>query len=137
MRLRIVTPLTLVVDEEIASLQAEDASGAFGVLPGHADFLTALDISVASWTDAMGATHHCAVRGGMLTVAGGVGVDITTREAVKGDDLATLDQTVLARFRDEDDEERTERTEDLRLHMGAIRRLVSRLKPRASLRVTP
>ncbi len=49
MRLKIVTPLAVVVDEEIASLRAEDASGSFGVLPGHAPFLTALTISIVSW----------------------------------------------------------------------------------------
>lgn len=137
MRLRIVTPLAVVIDEDIAGLRAEDASGAFGILPGHADFLTALSLSVASWTDPAGVRRHCAVRGGMLTVAGGARVDIATREAVAGDDLATLDQTVLARFRAEDDAERTERTEDLRLQMGAIRRLVGRLQPRSGLRGAP
>lgn len=137
MRLRIVTPLDVVADEEIRSLRAEDASGSFGVLPGHADFLTALSLSVASWTDAAGATRHCAVRGGVLTVLGGATVVIATREAVAGDDLATLDQTVLARFRSDFDAERAERTEDLRLQMGAVRQLVSRLKPRKGLQGPP
>jgi F-type H+-transporting ATPase subunit epsilon len=30
-------------------LRAEDASGSFGILPGHAPFLTALAISIVSW----------------------------------------------------------------------------------------
>ncbi|TWC78335.1 ATP synthase delta/epsilon subunit-like protein [Rhizobium sp. SJZ105] len=49
MRLRIVTPLSVVVDEDIDSLRAEDASGSFGILAGHAPFLTALVVSIVSW----------------------------------------------------------------------------------------
>jgi F-type H+-transporting ATPase subunit epsilon len=49
MRLRIVTPLSVVVDEDIDSLRAEDASGSFGIMAGHAPFLTALAISIVSW----------------------------------------------------------------------------------------
>ena len=43
MRLRIVTPLSVVIDEEgVLALRAEDATGSFGILPHHADFLTSL-----------------------------------------------------------------------------------------------
>ena len=55
MRLRIITPLAVVVDEDgVLALRAEDATGGFGILPGHADFLTSLAISVVSWTGADG-----------------------------------------------------------------------------------
>ena len=51
MRLRIVTPLAVVIDEDgVLALRAEDASGSFGILERHADFLTSLAISVVSWT---------------------------------------------------------------------------------------
>jgi len=130
MRLRIVTPLSVVLDEDVNSLRAEDESGTFGVLPGHAPFLTALAISIVSWRKA-DVEGFCAVRGGVLTVGGGVSatsVDIATREAVPGDDLATLDAEVLARFQSDADEERTEHVETVRLQLNAIRRMVSRLK---------
>lgn len=130
MRLRIVTPLSVVLDEDVDSLRAEDESGTFGVLPGHAPFLTALAISIVSWRKA-DVEGFCAVRGGVLTVGGGVSatsVDIATREAVPGDDLATLDAEVLARFQSDADEERTEHVETVRLQLNAIRRMVSRLK---------
>ena len=131
MRLTIVTPLAVVVDEEIASLRAEDASGSFGVLAGHAPFLTALTISIVSWRKAEG-ERFCAVRGGVMTVAGGTAIAIATREAVTGDDLATLDAEVLARFQSDADEERTEHVETVRLQLHAIRRMISRLRPGAT-----
>ncbi|WP_158773916.1 F0F1 ATP synthase subunit epsilon [Cobetia sp. L2A1] len=130
MRLTIVTPLLMVVDEEIDSLRAEDASGSFGILSGHTAFLTALVISVVSWRKAE--THQfCAVRGGVLSVIDG-NIAIATREAVIGQNLATLDDEVLARFRADSDVERTEHTESVRLQLNALRHMISRLQPRAN-----
>lgn len=129
MKLSIVTPLDVVAAEDgVTSLRAEDATGSFGIWPGHAEFLTALSISVASWKGAGGAWRHCALRGGTLTVGGGDTVVITSREAVVGDDLETLDQTVLARFRAEMETERSERTESTRLHLAAIRQIMQHLR---------
>ena len=130
MRLRIVTPLSVVVDEQgVTALRAEDASGGFGILPGHADFLTSLAISVVSWESGAGRRRYCAVRRGVLTVAGGREIAIATREAVAGDDLARLDDTVLARFRADIEAERSEHVESTRLQLNAIRRIMSHLRP--------
>ncbi len=71
------------------------------------------------------------MRGGVLTVTGGKTVAIATREAVPGDDLATLDREVLARFQSEAEAERVEHVETVQLQLNAIRRMVSRLQPGA------
>ncbi|MFD1195321.1 F0F1 ATP synthase subunit epsilon [Seohaeicola saemankumensis] len=135
MRLRIVTPLSVIVDSQIDSLRAEDASGSFGVLSGHAPFLTALAVSIVSWRQA-DAERFCAVRGGVMTVSHAddhaTMVDIATREAVAGDDLAILDRQVLARFQSDEDQERMDHVETVRLQLNAIRRMISRLKPGAN-----
>lgn len=129
MSLRILTPLAIIIDQPVRSLRAMDASGSFGILPGHADFLTRLAVSVVSWTTPEGGARFCAVRGGALTVRAGH-VAIATREAVTGDDLATLDREVLARFRAELDEERIEHVETTRLQLTAMRRMLARLQPK-------
>jgi F-type H+-transporting ATPase subunit epsilon len=130
MKLRIITPLSVVVQEEgVQALRAEDASGGFGILPQHADFLTSLVISVVSWKRGDGARGYCAVRRGVLTVSGGDEITIATREAVSGDDLVMLDQTVLSRFRMDLDTERTEHVESTRLQLNAIRQIIGRLRP--------
>jgi F-type H+-transporting ATPase subunit epsilon len=128
MRLTVVTPLSIVVDEEVDSVRATDASGNFGILPGHAPFLTALAISIVSWKTPEG-ERFCAVRGGVLTVNDGKSVAIASREAVAGDDLATLDAEVLARFQSDAEAERVEHTESMRLQLNAIRRMITRLRP--------
>ena len=122
MRLVIATPLAIVVDADVNAVSAEDASGRFGILPGHADFLTVLDISVLSWRGGSG-SGHCAVRGGVLSVSGGDEVAVSTREAVVDADLDRLSELVLAQVRDEAERERTESTEATRLHLAMIRQI--------------
>jgi F-type H+-transporting ATPase subunit epsilon len=129
MRLRIITPLSVIVEEEgVAALRGEDATGSFGILPRHADFLTSLAISVVTWHSADGKRHHCAVRRGVLSVSGGQEIALATREAVIGDDLTTLDRTVLDRFRADIEAERSEHVESTRLQLNAIRQIVSHLR---------
>jgi F-type H+-transporting ATPase subunit epsilon len=130
MRLRIITPLSVMVDTDIDSLRAEDASGGFGIMPGHTTFLTALAISIVSWRTAQ-TERFCALRGGVMTV-GGSRIDIATREAVISDDLAKLDSEVLDRFQSDADNERVEHVEAMRLQFNAIRRIVSRLSSGAN-----
>ncbi|MFT4783284.1 MAG: F-type H+-transporting ATPase subunit epsilon [Paracoccaceae bacterium] len=126
MKLRILTPLAIVVDTPVDGLRAQDASGAFGILPGHVPFVTAVSVSIVSWHTA-GAETFCAVRGGVLTVMDGQHVDIASREAVMSRDLATLDAQVLTRFRQDEEQERVEHVEAMRLQMSAIRQMINRL----------
>lgn len=130
MRLRILTPLSVAVDEDgVVALRAEDATGSFGILPGYADFLTSLVICVVSWQGSDGRRRYCAVRHGVLSVAGGQEIEITAREAVPGDDPATLEQTVLARFQAAIEAERVERIETTKLQLNAIRQIMRHLRP--------
>ena len=129
MRLRITTPLAIVVDEDAVQIvTAEDASGGFGIQPRHADFLTSLAVGVVSWKDSGGARHYCAVHGGVLTVTDGQEVDITTREAIPGEDLATLDQAILDRFGADDAAEQAGRIDSTKLQLQAIRSIVRHLQ---------
>ena len=91
LRLTIATPAALLVDaDDVASVRAEDDSGAFGVLPGHADLLTVLPPRSCAGRARRRAQRFCAVSGGVLTVTGGDRVSIACRAATVGDDLAAL-----------------------------------------------
>jgi len=130
MRLLITTPTAVVIDDQnVVAVRAEDESGSFGILKGHADFLTALTVSVVSWQHADDRRRFCAVRHGVLLVTKGSEVQIATREALPGDDLDHLEQVVLAEFREALEAERTARTESLQLQMKAIRQIVRYLRP--------
>ncbi len=133
MKLTVTTPLAIVVDaDDVMHLRAEDESGAFGILTGHADFLTALAVSVVSWRNGQGAEHHVAVHGGMLEVCGGSMIAIATREAVPGDDLHRLESEVVVRFRRQLAEEQAARKDAQRLYLAAIRQICHFLRPSRS-----
>jgi F-type H+-transporting ATPase subunit epsilon len=130
MRLLITTPTSVVIDEQnVVAVRAEDESGSFGILDGHADLLTALAVSVVSWHHADDRQRFCAVRRGVLSITNGSEVAIATREAIAANNLARLEHEVLMQFRDELEAERTARTESLRLQMQAIRQIVRYLRP--------
>jgi len=130
MRLLITGPTAVVADHgDVTSVRAEDESGGFGILTGHADLLTALTVSVVSWRHADGRVGYCAVRRGVMTVRQGNQIAIASREAEFGTDLAALEASVLARFRAEAEAERTGRVAATRLQAQAIRRIVEALRP--------
>jgi F-type H+-transporting ATPase subunit epsilon len=130
MRLLITDPTAVVAEHaDVISVRAEDESGSFGILHGHADFLTVLTISVVSWRHANGKSGYCAVRHGVLSVQGGEQVAIATREAQLGRTLDDLETSVLARFRSAAESERSGRVAAIRLHTEAIRRIVEALRP--------
>jgi F-type H+-transporting ATPase subunit epsilon len=130
MKLVVTTPAEIVVmAENIKYIRAEDLTGAFGIQPGHADLLTALAISVLVWRDSLDRQHYAAVRGGVLRVRGGSLVEVATREAVLGEDLANLRETVLARMSRNAEIERAARVGALGLQQAAIQQIYRYLRP--------
>lgn len=130
MRLVISTPTSVVADiADAIAIRAEDESGSFGILEGHADFLTAVSISILRWRQADGVIRYCAHRRGVISVSGGHDVRLAVRDAVLGGDPEQLESAVLTRFRETAEEERGARAESLRLQMTAIRRIIHYLRP--------
>jgi F-type H+-transporting ATPase subunit epsilon len=133
LHLTITTPAQILVTaENVVAVRAEDRSGSFGVLPGHADLLTALIPSVVRWRTAEGAVRFCAVRGGVFTVSQGRNVALACREGVVGDSLDELQAKVRAVRAQELEADRKARVEQIRLHALAVRQLVRYLRPNAA-----
>ena len=138
MRLTVSTPTALALDvADARAIRAEDASGAFGILPGHAELMTALPPSVLSWRDAADRETFCAVRGGVLSVDGKDHVAVATREAVVGEDLDRLEGEVLQRFRAAASEEGEARVGEARLQLALMRRIIAYLRPERDGRQPP
>ena len=130
MKLVVNTPTAIVVDEEgIRYVRAEDASGSFGIEPRHADLLTTLSVCVVRWKDRIETQHYVAVRGGILRVKDGDLVEIATREAVVGDDLALLHDQVLSAMTKNLEAEESARAGAMHLERAAIRQIYRYLRP--------
>ena len=66
-RLRLVTPSRLLLDEEVEEVTAPGALGEFGVLPNHISYLTLLEIGEMNYKQGAG-TVHLALSGGYAEV---------------------------------------------------------------------
>lgn len=128
LHLLIATPQRILVDcADVVALRGEDASGCFGLLPGHVDYLTVLQPSVLRWRRAGGELGFCAVRGGVLSLAGGE-LRVACREGIVGERLDELEARVREAREAQRDSARQARVEHLRLHTRAVRQLVRYLR---------
>ena len=124
----------LVDTEGVRSVRAQDATGSFGLWPGHEDLLAVLSVGLLSWRDAQDTWHWCAVRSGVLTLRRGCALQIASREAVLGDDPVQLESTVLEQLRQRQQTEDHARRESHQIEVQLLRQL----QPgRAHTRSTP
>lgn len=129
LHLTLSTPLNVELEaDDVAAFRGEDESGGFGLLPGHADFLTVMQAAVLRWRRGGGPWRFAAITGGVLTLSEGRELRVTCREAILGDDLAALEETV-AKARDAAAEARREaHAEEVRLHARAVREIMRRMR---------
>ena len=120
MRLRVVTPAGVVVDEAVSKVVAEAPNGAFGLLPRHIDFASELTPGIVIYQSSNEAERFIGIDQGTLVKCGDL-VLISTRDAIVGDDLDTLEPEVKNAFLQIDEHERTARTALARLEAGMIR----------------
>ncbi len=104
------------------SLFAVAENGAFGILPNHIDFVTALVPSVLILTTPEGEELVFGIDEGLL-LKKGHRVEISVRRGVQGEDLETLRDTVRDTFFEIDEEERIARSALSRLEADMVRRL--------------
>jgi F-type H+-transporting ATPase subunit epsilon len=129
MRLFVITPTEIAVDQEAGYVRADDSSGAFGIAPGHTDLLTTLEVCVVRWRDQHNTEHYVAVRGGVLRVNGGQRVEIASREAIVSDNLERLRERILSVMKRNLEAEFSARAGALRLEHAAIRQIHRYLRP--------
>lgn len=69
MKLKIVTPDRLVLEEEVDAFYGKTVDGMFGVLPHHVPLVAPLEVGVMSYVK-NGQKHPLAVMGGLLRTDG-------------------------------------------------------------------
>ena len=123
MRLKVLLPQGVLMDEEVTKVVAEAENGSFCLLPRHVDFLAALVPGLLSFASVNGAEEFLAVDEGII-VKCGAEVLVSTRNAVRGPDLGKLEQTVEQSFRRLDDQETMSRSAFAKLEASFIRRFM-------------
>ncbi len=123
MRLKVLIPTKILVDETAGKITAEAENGYFTLLPRHIDFVTALVPGLLSFVDEAGEEIFLAVDEGVLVKQGGV-VLISARRAVRGGRLGELHKIVEEEFRNLDDHEKAVRSAVARIEAGFVRRFL-------------
>jgi F-type H+-transporting ATPase subunit epsilon len=122
MRLQVVTPGAVVVDEPADKVSTEAVDGAFTLLPRHVDFVAALVPGLLTYVHD-GIEQLVAVDGGIL-VKRGRSVRVATAEAIPGEDVVDLQRALRTSFAEVGETERRARAAIAHLETDAVRRLL-------------
>ncbi|MGJ3252274.1 MAG: F0F1 ATP synthase subunit epsilon [Elainellaceae cyanobacterium] len=123
MKLKILLPTEVLLEEDVSNITAEAENGAFGIYPNHIDFVTALAPGILSFEADDVEETFVAVDEGILVKCGSE-VLVSTRQAVRGASLETLEQTVSEEFRKLDERQRQTRSALAKLESGFVRRFI-------------
>lgn len=123
MRLRVLLPEEILLDIETRKISAEAENGSFGLLPRHVDFVTALVPGILNFITADGREEFLAVDEGIL-VKHGQQVQVSTRNAVLGQELGELKRLIEERFKNISEYEQKSRDALYKLEADLIRRFM-------------
>ena len=123
MKLKLLLPTQVLVDEKVVKVIAEAENGSFCLLPHHIDFVAAIVPGIFSFVTQDLVELFYAVDEGIL-VKCGPEVMLSTRNAVRGPDLGMLKKTVQKQFVELEDREKMSRSALARLEAGFIRRFM-------------
>ena len=123
MRLRVRVPTGTVREDEARKVVAEALEGSIGLLPRHVDYVAVLVPGILLYETPDGEEALLAVDHGLL-VKRGSEVDVAVREAIPGEDLASLRRTVRERFVALDEREHASRAALAQLEARFIRRFL-------------
>lgn len=123
MRLKVLTPTEVLVDEDVTKIIAEADNGHFCLLPRHIDFLASLVPGILSYTDPAGQERIVAIDEGLL-VKQDQEVLVSTRQAIPGSDLGRLRQRVKDEFETLDERQRVCHSAIASLEANFLRRFL-------------
>jgi F-type H+-transporting ATPase subunit epsilon len=123
MKLRVLLPIQVLIEEDATKVIAEAHNGFFCLLPKHVDFIAALVPGILSFETTGGREEFLAVDEGIL-IKCGQEVTVSTRNAVRGTELGQLRRTVEEKFEVLDERERSVRSAMARIEAGFVRRFL-------------
>jgi F-type H+-transporting ATPase subunit epsilon len=123
MRLKLLLPSEILLDQEVVKVTAEAEDGFFSLLPRHVDFVSALVPGLLAYETADNEEHFVAIDEGLLVKVGDE-VLVSTRNAAKGADLGQLERQVREQFQSLDERERSARSAMARIEADFVRRFL-------------
>jgi F-type H+-transporting ATPase subunit epsilon len=123
MRLKVLLPTEILIDEEARKVTAEAENGHFCLLDRHVDFVAALVPGILAFESAAGKEEFVAIDEGIL-VKYGEEVLVSTRNAARGAELGALTRRVEEEFRVLDEREKMARSAAAKIEADLVRRFI-------------
>jgi F-type H+-transporting ATPase subunit epsilon len=120
MHLKLILPTEILVNQTVTKVTAEGSNGSFCLLPQHIDWISNLLPGILSFESETGEEVFLAIDEGIL-IKQGEQVLVSVRNAVRGDNLETLQQAVQEQFRHLDEREQRARSMLARLETSFVR----------------
>ncbi len=121
LKLKVMLPAGVQLDEEVSKVSAEAVNGHFTLLPRHIDFVAALVPGILFYETPDGEEYFLALDEGIL-VKQGEQVYISAARAVSGDNLEDLEETVNNELKVIGESEKKARSVMARLEADTLRR---------------
>ena len=121
MKLKVLLPAEVLLNEEVEKVTAEAENGFFTLLPRHVDFVAALVPGIFSSLTTGGTEHFLALDEGIL-VKQGDQVYVSAARAMPGDNLDQLQDTVENELKVLSENEKKARTVMSRMEVDTLRR---------------
>jgi len=121
MRLQVLLPYGVSLDQQVAKVSAEAENGFFTLLPRHIDFVAALVPGILQYVTGDGQEHFLALDEGIL-VKQADRVFVSAVRAIPGDDLERLRESVEEELKARDEDEQRARSVVARLEVDTLRR---------------
>ncbi len=122
MRLKVLLPMKVFIDQDVNKVIAEAGNGFFCILPKHIDFIAALVPSILSFEHDR-EEEFLAIDEGILVKCSS-DVRVSTRRAVRSRDLGMLKQTLEEEFKILDEREKKTRSILTKLELDFARRFL-------------
>ncbi len=123
MKLKILLPTEVLIEEEVVKVIAEAEDGSFCMKPKHVDFVAALVPGLLSFETTGGREEFLAVDEGTL-VKCGAEVLVSTANAVRGPNLGTLKDTVEKQFMVVEEGQKSARSAVAKLEANLVRKFI-------------
>jgi F-type H+-transporting ATPase subunit epsilon len=121
--LKILIPTETVIDQTVEAVTAEAQNGSFCLLPRHVDFVAALVPGIIAFKSSGGDTTFYAIDRGVLVKCGDK-VLVSTGNAVQGEQLGRLRETVEKQFQSIDEGEKKALNAISKIEAGIVRRFL-------------
>jgi len=123
MRLKVLLPTEILIDEDVVKIIAEAENGSFCLLPRHVDFVSVLAKGILTFVTPEGKEEFAALDGGILVKVGS-DVLVSSQSGVRSTELGRLKQTVMEEYRGRSERDKKALSAGARLEADIVRRFM-------------